>query len=292
MTPTGEFEITVDGDDYMESVLLMPGLDGLDDEAPLPAERLIEFRSCVGTASYCGGAFRPDMCVDASFLARRRVEPKVRDARAANAILQYGKENRVVLRFRKGADALVTYSDAGSLNKGREEKAQGGRIFCLTDSAGEKVASFIHWESKVIQRKTSSSFSAETLSAVDGHSTGMWLLELWEELTGVCLRGSNYLLIDNRGLQNKIVNTKLPAEKRLRGDLAGLRQGLRRGEYKMKWVPDGSMMADPLTKGDVYITPFERLKLKKNLLMSLKHSNTFIKNVTTRTVQREDVSRY
>jgi hypothetical protein len=91
---------------------------------------------------------------------------------------------------------------------------------------------------------------------------------------------------------NKIVNTKLPAEKRLRGDLAGLRQGLRRGECKMKWVPDGSMMADPLTKGDVYITPFERLKLKKNLLMSLKHSNTIIKSVTTGTVQREDASRY
>jgi hypothetical protein len=120
----------------------------------------------------------------------------------------------------------------------------------------------------------------------------MWLLELWEELTGVCLRGSNYLLIDNRGLQNKIVTTKLPAEKRLRGDLAGSRQGLRRGEHKMKWVPDGSMMADPLTKGDLYITPFERLKLKKNLLMSLKHSSTIIKSVTTRTVQREDVSRY
>jgi hypothetical protein len=82
---------------------------------------------------------------------------------------------------------------------------------------------------------------------ITGHSTGMWLFELWEELTGACLRGSNYLLIDNRGLQNKIVNIKLPAEKRLRGDMAGLRQGLRRGEYKMKWVPDGSMMADPLT---------------------------------------------
>jgi hypothetical protein len=60
----------------------------------------------------------------------------------------------------------------------------------------------------------------------------------------------------------------------------------------MKWVPDGSMMADPLTKGDVHITPMEILKLKKNLLMSLKHSNTIIKSVTTRTVQREDASRY
>jgi hypothetical protein len=97
---------------------------------------------------------------------------------------------------------------------------------------------------------------------------------------------------NNRGLQNKIVTTKLPAEMWLRGDLAGLRQALRQGECKMKWVPDGSMMADPLTKGDVHITPFERLKLKRNLLMLLRHSNTIIKSVTTKTVQREDVSRY
>jgi hypothetical protein len=288
----GEFEITLDGDQYMESVRLMEGLEDLEDEDYLPASMMVDFRSCVGTASYVGMAFRPDMAVDASFLSRRRVSPRVKDAKAANVILQYGKDNRVVLRFRKGAHALVTYSDAGGLNKGREEKAQGGRLFCLTDDLGERVAAFIHWESKVIQRKTASSFAAETLSAVEAYSTAMWLVELWEELTGVCLKDKNSMLVDNQGLQTKIVNTKLPAQKRLRGDLAGLRQGLRQGEYKMKWVPDGSMLADPMTKGDIFTSPTERLNLKKLLLMALEHNNTFLKGVRTRTVQREDVSRY
>jgi hypothetical protein len=198
----GEFEVTLDGDQHMESVRLMEGLEDLEDEAYLPASMMVDFRSCVGTASYVGMAFCPDMAVDASFLSRRRVSPRVKDAKAANVILQYGKVNRVWLRFRKGAHALVTYSDAGGLNKGREEKAQGGRLFCRTDVLGENVAAFIHWESKLIQRKIMSSFAAETLSAVEAYSTAMWLV-LGEELTGVCLKDKNSMLVDNQGLQNE-----------------------------------------------------------------------------------------
>jgi hypothetical protein len=57
-------------------------------------------------------------------------------------------------------------------------------------------------------------------------------------------------------------------------------------------MPDGSMLADPMTKGDIFTPPTERLNLKKLLLMALEHNNTFLKGVRTRTVQREDVSRY
>jgi hypothetical protein len=178
----------------------------------------------------------------------------------------------------------------GQFENGRGHRTQGGRFICLTDFAGEKVTCFFLRESKAIQRGTSWSFSADTSSAVDVHSTGVSLLAPWEDLTGVCVGGSNYLLNHNRGLQNVMVKTKLPVERRLRGDLGGLRHGPRRGEYKRKSASDGSMMADPLTRGDVYITPFERLKTKKNLVLLLRHDNTFIKKVTT-TVQREDVSR-
>jgi hypothetical protein len=95
----GEFEVTLDGDEYMSSIHLMEALESLNDL--LPPNMMVDFRSCIGTASYVRMAFRPDMAVDASFLARRRNCPKVKDAKAANAIMQYGKDNRVVLRFRK-----------------------------------------------------------------------------------------------------------------------------------------------------------------------------------------------
>jgi hypothetical protein len=150
----------------------------------------------------------------------------------------------------------MTYSDAGGLGKGREEKSQGGHLFCLTDEQGENVASFIHWESRVIQRKT--------VIVCRGNAFGGGGIQHSNVAFGVVgradaglLEAENFMLVENRGLQTNVVNTKLPAQKRLRGDLAGLRKGLRQGEYQMRWIPDGSMLADPMTKGDIFTSPTE-----------------------------------
>jgi hypothetical protein len=76
------------------------------------------------------------------------------------------------------------------------------------------------------------------------------------------------------------VTTKLPARKRPRGDLAGLREGRRQGEYKVKRVPDGSVLADPVSKGDI-TPPTERSSLRKRQRMAVGHSNAFPKDVRT-----------
>lgn len=198
----------------------------------------------------------------------------------------------MALQFRGGAKALRTYSDAGGIGNDKKRKTQGGRIYALTDFEGHKVASWIHWESKVVKRVCRSSAAGECLSAVDAYDASMWLLEMWKELTGQNLQEHTSILTDNEGLIKKVVNTKLPIEKRLRIDIASLRQGLRLGEYKMIWVPSGAMLADSLTKGDIFISPGERKKLKDPLLKALNSNCTFIKGIQTRTASREDVSKY
>jgi hypothetical protein len=69
--------------------------------------------------------------------------------------------------------------------------------------AGEWTA-LTHRESKVMQRKAASSFAAETLSAVEARGTAMWLVELWEELAGVCLKDRSSMLVDNQGYKQKL----------------------------------------------------------------------------------------
>jgi hypothetical protein len=59
----------------------------------------------------------------------------------------------------------------------------------------------------------------------------------------------------------------------------------------MKWVPDGSMLADPVSKGDIFTPPTERLNLKTLHLMALERNNRLPKGVRTRTGQREGVSK-
>jgi hypothetical protein len=55
----------------------------------------------------------------------------------------------------------------------------------------------------------------------------MWLLALWKEIPGKDLDA--LLVTDSESLQQKAVSTALPTKKRLRIDMAPLRQGLRRG---------------------------------------------------------------
>jgi hypothetical protein len=72
-----------------------------------------------------------------------------------------------------------------------------------------------------------SSSASEVLSAVEGYDATMWLVALWEEISGQDLDA--LLVTDSESLQQKAVWTALPTNKRLRIDMALLRQGLRRG---------------------------------------------------------------
>ena len=83
------------------------------------------------------------------------------------------------------------------------------------------------------------------MEAQDGSE---WIRHMWFEMTG--RRLPVRLVTDNDGLIKKITTTKLPVEKRVRVDLARLREGLRRGEFAMTWVKSRSELADALTKTD------------------------------------------
>jgi hypothetical protein len=113
----------------------------------------------------------------------------------------------------------------GSLGNMDDGKSQGGRIACLTNKTGHSMASWIFWESRTIKRVCRSSSASEVLSAVEGYDAR--LLALWKEISGQDLDA--LLVIDSESLQQKAVSTALPTEKRLRIDMALLRQGLRRG---------------------------------------------------------------
>ena len=115
---------------------------------------------------------------------------------------------------------------------------------------------------------------------------------MWSELTGSDLRDQKTILTDNEGLVKKVVIKAPSLEKRQRTDMSILRQGIRRGENKMTWVPSGAMLADSLSKGDIHSTNTMRERFKCSLTRALRTNCTFFKGITTRTVTREDVSRY
>jgi hypothetical protein len=221
----GMFEIKVDGDDYLNSCLTMDVPLGEDTDL-LPPQSMTDYRSVVGTIGYASSKLHPDLAWETSYLSRQFVTPTILDAKRANATLQHAQNNRVILKHRRGVENLTMFHDGspGNLDDG---KSQGDRISCLTNKTGHSVASWIFRESRTIKRVSLSSSASAVRSAVEWYDATMWLLALWKEISGQDLDA--LLMTDSEILQQKAVSKAFPTEKRLRVDMALLRQGLSRG---------------------------------------------------------------
>jgi hypothetical protein len=103
-------------------------------------------------------------------------------------------------------------------------------------------------------------------------------LALWKEISGQDLDA--LLVTDSESLHQNAVSTALPTEKRLRIDMALLRQGLRHGEYGLVWAGSSINLGNPLTKGLRGISPTMSVKLP--LLRALETNCSHLDTVPTR----------
>jgi hypothetical protein len=263
------------------------GLPLGEDTDLLPPQSMTDYRSVGGTIGYASSEFRLDLAWETSSLSRQFLTPTILDAKRANAALQYAQKNRVILKYRRGVENLPMFHDS-SLGNLDDVKSKGGRIACLTNNTGHSVASWIFWESRTIKRVCLSSSASEVLSAMEGYDATMWLLVLWKEISGQDLDA--LLVTDSESLQQKAVLTAFPTEKRLRIDMALLRQGLRRGEYGLVWAGSSSSLTNPLMKGPRGISPAISVKLP--FLRALETNCTHLDKVPTRIKTWADVSKY
>ena len=96
-----------------------------------------------------------------------------------------------------------------------------------------------------------STLAAETLALVDGLDTAIYLGHILSELLGKTTKNiiSVECFIDNKSLFDNIHSTKLVSEKRLRIDIAVIKQMLERKEIdSVTWVDASHQLSDCLTK--------------------------------------------
>jgi hypothetical protein len=101
-----KFVIILDGDDYLESTEQMEIGPGNDDR-PLGSKEIVGFRSVIGSVGYMATAFIPGLSGEQSMLGRLRVDPTVRSALKANAVIRFAKGNRHVLTFQPKVESLL-----------------------------------------------------------------------------------------------------------------------------------------------------------------------------------------
>ena len=219
------------------------------------------FLTLVGQIRWCVNMSRPDMSYAACELGSVQSKPKLLDLKKANKYLRDMKSDQVCLKFchlDMSSLKLTVYADAsfGNLPDGG---SQGGHIIFLSDEYGR--CSVISWCSKRIRRVARSTLSAETQAVVEALDSAYLISKCLDAMLDKPVGITLYT--DNKSLNDSINTTNLAQDKRLRVDLAALREINDNNDVDFKWVDTKSQIADVLTKKGVS---------KHNLLQILQQS--------------------
>ena len=224
----------------------------IDDSQPSDLDRPAtdkerkDFRALVGQLQWSVTMSRPDMAFGSCDLGAVQSKPTLSDLKKANKYIKDIKGDKVGLKFSPmdvGSAEIIVYADASYGNL-RDGGSQGGYIIFLADKYGRCAP--ISWCSKRLKRVARSTLSAETQAATEALDAAYllrkFLVDMFEREFGVVL------CTDNQSLVDSINTTNLSTDKRLRVDLAALREAHENNEVHFKWVETAKQIADVFTK--------------------------------------------
>ena len=218
------------------------------------------YRALVGQLQWSVTMSRPDMAYSSCDLGTTQSMPTLGDLKKGNKYLRDMKGDQVCLKFSKldvSTMSIVVYADASYANL-VDGGSQGGHIIFLSDAYDRCVP--IAWSSKRLKRVARSTLSAETQAAVEALDAAYLLRKFIAELLSYDPQVT--LFTDNKSLFDATSTTNLVSDKRLRVDLAALREMSDRNEVKFRWIETKKQLADVMTK---------KGPSKQNLLQVLQH---------------------
>ena len=220
------------------------------------AQEMKSLRSMVGQLGWLSTHTRPDMRYEVLELSCIMSNPTVEHLIQANKCVKKMGMVECNLRFPNLGDLqkvkLIALSDASHANLPDGFSSAGGFIVFLVGENGKSCP--LAWVAKKIKRVVKSTLAAEVHAASDAVDTCYYLGSMLSEmLFGV--QGKNVIpitcYIDNYSLFENVQSTKSVNEKRLRIDLAALKELVRDGMLTFKWVESCRQLSDCFTKRGV-----------------------------------------
>ena len=142
---------------------------------------------------------------------------------------------------------IKLYSDA-SFNNLPNGGSQGGFIILLSDKYNNVAP--IAWSSVKLKRVARSTIAAEALALSDGCDTSYFVATLTKEI--IFMKQHNDINIeaftDNRSLYETVHTAKPILDKRLRVEIAALREMCEKNELQISWIEKQHQLSDVLTK--------------------------------------------
>ena len=239
-------EISFSQDSYIDSSEEIKIENKTDKSRILNAGEQSLFRTICGQLNWISTQSRPDISFDMCQLNTKLNLATVQDVLTTNKVLKKVKQTRLALKYGKMVQPLklVAYCDAsfGNLKNG---SSQGRMIIFLMDCKGR--VSLISWASKKLRRVCRSTVAAETISILDAADACMWLSHIVNELADEKLKTTE-IYTDNMSLTEAVHSTKEVEEKRLRIDIAAVRESIKRKEITVQWIDNKMQLADVCTK--------------------------------------------
>jgi transposase InsO family protein len=241
-----ESEITINQNEYISSLQEAVIVDSKDNDRLLSKDEHKQYRRLCGRLNWISTQTRPDIAFDVAMISANVNAPTMKHLKMANKTIRKVKSTSFEIVFCKLQDPihLFVYCDASYANL-PNGGSQGGQIVFVSDENG--FLSPLTWTSKKVRRVCRSTISAETMSLLDAVDTSIWIMHILEEVTGNKSKKAK-IKTDSKSLYDAAHSTTAVEEKRLRVDIAAIREEIRQRTILVDWIPKTEQLADVLTK--------------------------------------------
>ena len=248
--------ITLDQSEYVENLEIFDldpeRLKMKDDMNQIEQTNL---RQYCGSLNWAVGTSRPDLSFQMINLSTNFKGGKVSALKQAHSVMKQLKKKPAYIRISNLNNfddcELWCYSDAAHRNLNNNTDSAGGYIiFIVNIKNGNCVP--IEWRSNKIKRRVVSTLAAELLSLVTAIDAAIGTRDQLYELTAGKVNLKIKAITDNRSARDTIYSEKANDQKRLRAEIAGVKESIEENIIEeVRWVPGVHMLADILTKQGV-----------------------------------------
>ena len=242
--------LTIDQEEFameIKPLVIKPERRRQTQEKVTEAERSA-IRSYAGKLGWLGRVTRPDLLqaqIEASSLVTKATVNDLKNlAKAVSRVREQRSIQTIPKLSSKVEDWQIRlYTDASWQNVDNIGST-AGKVVIVTDGVKEFP---VFWASNRLQRVCNSSQAAEVMALNEGMKDLGFIKEMINELTGFRLEATVYT--DCKNMQNSVISTTAPRDKKVRCELAAVREAVMTGEVKgIKHISGKQVLADCLTK--------------------------------------------
>lgn len=247
--------IILDQNDYTENITCtpLPAVRQAQKHEKMNDAELTDYRALVGSLNWIVQGTRPDLSFVLVDFSTKFHNGNVSDYLQLQKVVQNAKVNKTEILYpclgSTDSWQLLVFTDASHANLCQGVSSCMGYIVLLANEDG--LACPIVWKSNKIRRVVRSTIAAEILACVEGIEHAMYVRNILLQMLLLNSEDAVPIIafVDHQGAVESIHSTKLVEDKRLRIDIAAIKENITKKEiHEVRDIAGCDQLADCLTK--------------------------------------------